>query len=81
MIFAQYGMYQIEDSKLLILNVKSGLEDSPSKEQPEDNAVKQSKANIVDPSFKFGNRCLPVGNCKFQDQEKNESSNREQKPY
>ena len=66
---------------MFFLNIESGLEDSSSKEQVEDNAVEHSKANIVDPSLEFGNRCRPVGNCQFHDQEKNESRNREQKPY
>jgi hypothetical protein len=66
---------------LFFLNVKSGLEDSSSKKQLEDQAVEHSKANIVDPSLEFGNRCRPVGNCQFKDQEKTKSRNREQKPY
>jgi len=74
-------MYQIEGTELFFLNIESGLKDSSSKEQPEDNAVEYSKANIVDPSLEFGNRCRPVGDCQFQDQEENKPRNREQKPY
>ena len=46
---------------MILPDIKSGLEDRYGEEQPENNAVKDAQANIVDPPCEFGNRTRPIG--------------------